>query len=61
MIQEGLLSVKNESFCAKYWLTAKSKLAHEKSMVWLTDHLNITIAVDWEVKPQTKQKKQFLT
>ena len=25
-------------------------------MVWLTDHLAMTIAVNWDVKPQTKQK-----
>ena len=31
------------------------KLAQEKSVVRLTDHLDMTIAVDWDVKPQTKQ------
>ena len=25
-------------------------------MVRLTDHLNMTIVVDWDVKPQTKQR-----
>ena len=25
-------------------------------MVRLTDHLDMTIAVDWDTKPQTKQK-----
>ena len=25
-------------------------------MVRLTDHLNMTIAVDWDVRPHTKQK-----
>ena len=25
-------------------------------MVRLTDHLNMTIAVDWDVKPQIKEK-----
>ena len=35
------------------------KLSQEKSVVRSTDRLNITIAVDWEVKPQTKQAKQF--
>ena len=44
LFQEGLLSVTNESMC------------QEKSVVRLTDLLNMTIAVDWDVKPQTKQK-----
>ena len=26
-----------------------------KSMVRLTDHLDMTMAVDWDIKPQTKQ------
>ena len=26
-------------------------------MVRLIDHLNMTVAVDWDVKPQTKQTK----
>ena len=31
-------------------------------MVGLTDHLNMTIVVDWDVKPQIKQtKKKLLT
>ena len=38
--------------CNEYWLTALSKLTKEKSMVMLTDHLNMTIAVDWDVRPQ---------
>ena len=35
-------------------------LAQEKSVVRSTDHLNMTIAVDWDVKPQTKQTKTCL-
>ena len=31
------------------------KLAQEKSVVMLTDGPNLTIAVDWDVKNQTKQ------
>ena len=38
----------------KYWLIAKSKLAQEKNVVRLTDHLNMTIAVDWDFKLQIK-------
>ena len=33
------------------------KLAQEKSVVRWTDRPDITIAVDWDVKNQTKQKK----
>ena len=25
-------------------------------MVWLTDHLDITIAVDWDIKSQTEKQ-----
>ena len=40
--------------CTEYWLTA-SKLAQEISVVRLTDHLEMTIAVDWDIKLQTKK------
>ena len=33
------------------------KLAQEKGVVWWTDHPDMTIAVDWDVKNQTKQTK----
>ena len=33
------------------------KLAQEKSMVRLINHPDMTIAVDWDVKNQTKPKK----
>ena len=36
------------------------KLAQEKSVVRLTDRPNMTIAVDWDVKHQTKQKQTKL-
>ena len=36
--------------CKKYWLTALSSLPR-KSVVMLTDCLDMTIAVDWDVKP----------
>ena len=51
MIQEGLLPVTSENMCTEYWLTSSSKLTHEISVVRLTDHLHMTIAVDWDVKP----------
>ena len=34
-------------------------LAQEKRVVRLTDYLAMTLAVDLEVKPQTKQKQPF--
>ena len=49
LIQERLLSVTSESMCTEYWLTAQSKLAQEESMVRITDHLEITITVDWDI------------
>ena len=36
------------------------KLAHEKSLVWWTGHLDMTITVVWVVKPQTKQNKHTI-
>ena len=32
-----------------------------KSVVRLTDHLNMIIAVDWNVKPQTIQNQSYQT
>ena len=32
-----------------------------KSVVRLTDHLDMIIAVDWDVKPQTKQNQSYQT
>ena len=36
------------------------KLAHEKNAVMWTDRPNMIIAVDWDVKQQTKQKTKWL-
>ena len=36
------------------------KLAKEKSVIRLTDHLAVTIAVDWHVKHQNKQGYIFM-
>ena len=55
LIQEGLVSVTRESMYTKYWLTA-SQACPGKSVVRLTDLLDMTIPVDWDVKPQSKQK-----
>ena len=35
------------------------KLAQEKSVVRWTDRPNMTIAVDWDIKHQTKQTNQY--
>ena len=37
------------------------KLAQQKSVVRWTDHPDITIAVDWDDKHQTKQRKQNMS
>ena len=52
LVQEGLLSVTSRVY--EHWLTPLPKLFQEKKCGF-TDHLNMTIAVDWDVKPQTKQ------
>ena len=36
-----------------------SQACRGKNMVRLTDHLDMTIAVDWDIKPQTKQTKNI--
>ena len=38
-------------------LVQLSQACPRKSVVRLTDRLNMTIAVDWDIKPQTKQNK----
>ena len=35
------------------------KLAKEKSVVRQTDRLNMTIAVDWDIKPQPNKTFKF--
>ena len=49
MIGTKEFNVESESQCAKNWLTAPGK-------IWLklSDCLNITIAVDWDVKEHSK-------
>ena len=49
MVQEG--SVTRECLCTKL-----DKLARGKSVARRTDRLAMTIAVDWDIKPQTKPK-----
>ena len=45
LIQEGQLSVTGESMCTKYWLTAYEVSLHRKSVVRLTDRLDMTLDV----------------
>ena len=41
--------------CTKYWFYSV-KLAQEKSVARQTDHPDMAIAVDWDIKHETKQK-----
>ena len=52
LIQEGLLSDTSESKC---WLSAELSLPRKKSVVRSTDCPEMTIAVDWDFKHQSKQ------
>ena len=58
------LSVTSESMFPEYWLTAGSclvKLAQEKVLLGeLHDCPDMTIAVDWDIKHQTKPKQTEL-
>ena len=60
LIEEGLFSVTSECLCTEYWLTAKSKLVQAKSVVGPTNRLYTTIAVVWDIKPQTNQTNKTL-
>ena len=54
LIQVGQLSVTGERMYT-YLLVSRLGLSLPwKSVVRLTDHLNMTIVVDWDVKPQNK-------
>ena len=56
LIQVGQLSATGERIFTKNWLTAYVYISlHRKSVVRLTDRLDMTIVVDWDVKPQMKQ------
>ena len=43
---------------AKYWFTTKSRLPRKNASIW-TDRHEMTIALDWDVKNQTKPPKNF--
>ena len=53
LIQEGGLSV--TKYVHKVLVNRFVKACPGKCVVRLTDCLDMTIAVDWNVKPQTKQ------
>ena len=56
LIQEGLSVTSQSTFmCIKYCLTAQSSLPRKK-VVRLTDHPDMIIAVDWDVKNSTNQQ-----
>ena len=54
LIQEMLVSVKRK-YEHEVLVNCLSQACPEKSVVRLTDHFGMTIAVDWDVKLQTKQ------
>ena len=56
LIQVGQLSVTGERMCTKYWLTLRSKPAQR-----LTDRLDMTIVVDWDVTQQNKQTNSVVS
>ena len=46
--------------CTEYWFqNYLVKLAQEINLVRLNGRLYMTIAVDWDVKPQTKQLRKY--
>ena len=59
LIPIGQLSVTGERMCTKYWLTSYRSLLRN-SVVRLTDRLDMTIVVEWDVKPQINQPTNIL-
>ena len=56
MIQVGQLSFTGERMCTKFWLSSGLHLSLPgKCVVKLTDHLDMTIVVDWDVNQQNKR------
>ena len=45
--------------CTKYWLKVRSKPAQEKYGFNWPSRLDMSIVVDWDIKPQNKQKLMF--
>ena len=55
LIQEGLFVSYTGKYVHQVLVNCLVKLVQEKSVVRWTDQLDMTIAVDWDVKNQTKQ------
>ena len=55
LIQVGQLSVTGKRMCTKVLVNHLGLNLPRKSVVRLTDCLNITIVVEWDIKPQNKQ------
>ena len=53
--KKGFVSYKRK-YVHKVLVIRLFKLAQEKSLARWTDHPDMTIAVDWDVKQQNKQK-----
>ena len=53
--------IKSSLKCSLILVKCLVKLAHEKSVVRRTDRPDMTIAIDWDVKHQIKQKHCFRT
>ena len=47
-----ILAVIGERLCTRYWLTALVYTCTGKVLLGKTDRLDITLVVDWDVKPQ---------
>ena len=54
LIQAGQLSVTSERMCKKVLVKRLGLSLPRKSVVRLIDRLDMTIAIDWDVKPQNK-------
>ena len=54
-LRKAVVGYKRKYMCTEYWLPLSLSLPR-KSVVRLFDHFDMIIAVDWDVKPQTKQK-----
>ena len=47
------------SLCTKYWLTTQSQACPGKGVIRLIDCLDMTIAVDWDIKQQANIDKNI--
>ena len=61
LIQEVQLSITGERMKALVNRFNRSKLAHGKSVVRLTVRLDMTIAIDWDVKSQNNKNNNVIS